>query len=71
MKKVSVTLEDDVVEEARARAGHGEFSAYVNSAVKRALQADRLRALLDEYEAEHGPISPEVQAEVDALPWPQ
>lgn len=49
----------------------GEFSAYVNNAVKRALQADRLRELLDEYEAKHGPVSPEVQAEVDALPWPR
>lgn len=71
MKKVSVTLDDDVEQEARARVADGQFSAYVNAAVKRALQADRLRELLDELDAEHGPVSPEVQGEIEALPWPR
>jgi Arc/MetJ-type ribon-helix-helix transcriptional regulator len=70
MKKVSITLEDEVEKEARARVADGEFSAFVNDAVKRALQAVRLQELLDEFEAERGPIPPEVQAEVDALLWP-
>lgn len=32
---------------------------------------ERLQAMLDRMEAEAGPISPEVQAEVDALDWPE
>ena len=71
MKKVSVTLDDDVEQEARARVADGQFSAYVNAALKRALQADRLRELLDELDVEYGPVSPAVQAEVDGLPWPR
>jgi Arc/MetJ-type ribon-helix-helix transcriptional regulator len=71
VKKVSLTLEDDVEAGVRSRVAEGEFSAYVNAAVKRSLQADRLRELLEEFEVTHGPIPPEVQAEVDSQVWPR
>lgn len=69
MKKVSVTLADDVEAGVRARVGSREFSLYVNDAVRRSLQADRLTEMLDEMDKTSGPVSPEVQAEVDAEDW--
>ncbi len=73
MKKVSVTLDDKVVAEVKALVGAREFSAYVNSALERSLQGERIRALLAELDEEYGPVSPEVQAEVEARAreWPR
>lgn len=68
--KISVTLEPKVAAELRQVAGRGGLSAFVNDAVRQKLQADRLRRMLDEMEAEAGPIPPEVRERVDALPWP-
>jgi Arc/MetJ family transcription regulator len=70
MKKVSVTIEDDLEAGVRERVGAREFSAYVNAALRRTLQADRLSELLRELEVEHGPIPAEVVAEVGAESWP-
>jgi Arc/MetJ family transcription regulator len=68
--KVSVTLDANVAAELRQVAGPGGVSAFVNDAVRQKLQAARLRRMLDEMEAEAGPIPPEVREHVDALPWP-
>jgi hypothetical protein len=68
--KISVTLESEVEAELRRVAGAGGVSAFVNEAVRQRLQATRLRGLLDEMEAESGPIPEDVQREVDALEWP-
>lgn len=54
----------------RRVAGVGGVSAFVNDAVRRQLQATRLRALLDAMEAESGPIPEEVRQQVDTLVWP-
>ena len=68
--KISVTLEQNVVDELRQTAGRGGISAFVNDAVRQRLQAVRLRQLLDELEQEHGPIPDDVKEYVDGLEWP-
>lgn len=68
--KISVTLEPKVAAALRRVAGRGGLSAFVNEAVCQKLQAERPRRMLDEMEAEAGPIPPEVRERVDVLPWP-
>lgn len=67
VSKVSLSIEEDVLDEARSRAGHRELSAYVNEALSRQLQHDRLGELLAEMETESGPIPPELLEEARAL----
>ncbi len=68
--KISVTLDPKVAAEAREVAGRGGLSAFVNEALRQQLQAVRLRRLLDEMEAEAGPIPEDVRREVDTLYCP-
>lgn len=63
-EKVSLTLDREVLKEARRRIGRRGLSSYVDSALRLKLQQERLRGLLTELEAEHGPIPPRVIAEV-------
>lgn len=67
--KVSLTLDEDLVSEARARVGHRGLSSYLNSALRRQLQHDRLGVLLAELDAEAGPVAPAVLEEV-RREWP-
>lgn len=69
-EKISVTLDPKVAAELREVAGRGGLSAFVNDAVRQKLQAGRLRRMLDEMEAEAGPIPPDIQDRVNSLPWP-
>jgi len=68
--KISITLGSKVAAELRVVAGRGGLSAFVNDTVRQKLQAARLRRMLDEMEAESGPIPQDVRDRVDALPWP-
>jgi Arc/MetJ family transcription regulator len=65
--KVSLSIEEDLLAEARARAGRRELSSYVNEALRRQLQRDRLTELLAEMEAESGPIPDDVMEEARRL----
>lgn len=65
--KVSLSIDQTVLAEARARAGRRELSAYVNNALRRQLQHDRLGELLAQMEAESGPIPDEVMEEARKL----
>lgn len=67
--KVSLTLDEDLVSEARTRVGHRGLSSYLNTALRRQLQHDRLGVLLAEMDAEAGPIPAEVLEEV-RREWP-
>ena len=67
VSKVSLSIDEDVLSEARDRAGHRELSSYVNDALRRQLQRDRLTELLAEMEAESGPIPDEVMEEARRL----
>lgn len=66
--KVSLSIDADLLAEARARAGRRELSAYVNEALRVQLQRDRLAELLEEMEAESGSIPDEVMEEA-RRPW--
>jgi Arc/MetJ family transcription regulator len=67
--KVSLSLEDALVTAARKQAGPGGLSSYVNEALRRELQRNRIVAFLEEMERERGPIDPRVMKEVRAE-WP-
>jgi Arc/MetJ family transcription regulator len=67
VSKVSLSIEEDVLAEARDRAGRRELSSYVTDALRRQLQHDRLGELLAEMEAESGPIPDGVMEEARQL----
>jgi hypothetical protein len=69
IEKVSLTLEEELVDEARTAAGARGLSGYVNGALRHQLQRDRLAGLLAELEQEHGLIQPQVMEEVRQA-WP-
>lgn len=62
--KVSLTLEEELLEEARGAVGGRGLSGYVNNALRQQLQRDRVLRLLADLEREHGPIDPKTLAEV-------
>lgn len=65
--KVSLSIDEGLLAEARARAGRRELSSYVNEALRRQLQRDRLTELLAEMEAESGSIPDDVMEEARRL----
>ena len=67
--KVSLSLDDDLVAAARSRVGGRGLSGYVNQALRRSLQRDRLLELLEQMEATAGPVDPEILEEVRRA-WP-
>jgi len=68
-QKVSLTLDETLLDSARERVGRRGLSQYVNEALRHQLQRDRLSGLLDELAREHGPVAPEVMEEVREA-WP-
>ena len=68
-EKVSLTLEEELLAEARDVVGARGLSSYVNRALRHQLQHDRLAALLAEYEQERGPIDLRIMEEV-RQEWP-
>ena len=69
VSKVSLSIEEEVLGEARERAGRRELSSYVTDALRRQLQHDRLGELLVAMEAESGPVPEELMEEARQL-WP-
>jgi hypothetical protein len=67
--KVSLSLEEELLAEAREAVGNRGLSGYVNGALRQRLQHDRLAGLLADLEQEHGPVEPRVLAEV-RQEWP-
>ncbi len=65
MTKLSVTVEDELADEMRERAGSRGISAFVNQAVRHELQLGRLGALLADLENELGP--PDEDMVIEAL----
>jgi Arc/MetJ-type ribon-helix-helix transcriptional regulator len=59
VQKVSVSLPSELTEAIRARTGAGGFSRYVTDAVQRRIQHELLGELLEELEAEYGPVDDE------------
>ena len=69
VKKVSISLDAVLLEEARKVAGTRGLSSFVNDALRIRLQHERLRRLLDEMDAEFGPVPAEETARARKL-WP-
>ena len=67
--KVSLSLDAEVLAEARERVGRRELSSYVTEALRRKLAQDRLGELLDHMAAEHGPIPEELVEEARQKLW--
>jgi hypothetical protein len=67
--KVSLSLDPDIVAAARHRVGGRGLSGYVNEALRRRLQHDRLVELLGEMDRSEGPVDPAVLEEVRRA-WP-
>lgn len=67
VSKVSLSIDEDVLAEARERAGRRELSSYVNDALRRQLQHDRIADLLAEMDDEAGPIPAELMEEAREL----
>lgn len=63
-EKVSLSLDRDLVAEARDLAGRGGLSALINEGLRLRLQQLRVARLLDEMDEEYGPVPAEVAQEV-------
>ncbi|HXM58570.1 MAG TPA: type II toxin-antitoxin system CcdA family antitoxin [Candidatus Dormibacteraeota bacterium] len=63
-EKVSLSLDAQVVAEARAASG-GNLSAYVNEALEARQRNRRLREYLDDIKPEFEPLDPEEEARVN------
>lgn len=68
--KVSTTLTEELVVEAKTRVGERGFSRYLDAALARQLQVDRLGDLERELEQEFGPIPAAARRQVDDMEWP-
>src|SRR5215472_8413782 len=69
VRKVSVSMPEELAEAVRARTGSGGFSRYVSEAVDREIRHDLLGELIDELEAIHGAIPQELLDEA-SREWP-
>jgi Arc/MetJ family transcription regulator len=68
-EKVSLTLDQRLLAEARKAVGVRGLSNFVNGALERALQRDRIAKHLAELRKKHGPLEPDMVEEVREL-WP-
>jgi Arc/MetJ-type ribon-helix-helix transcriptional regulator len=69
VRKVSVSMPEELAEAVRARTGAGGFSAYVTDAVQEQIRLDLLDELSAELEAEFGPIPEEIREQTRRT-WP-
>ncbi len=69
VRKVSVSMPEELADAVRARTGAGGFSRYVSDAVQEQIRLDLLDELSAELEAEFGPIPDEVREQTRRT-WP-
>jgi Arc/MetJ-type ribon-helix-helix transcriptional regulator len=69
VRKVSVSMPEELAEAVRARTGSGGFSRYVTDAVQQQVRLDLLDDLSAELEAEFGPIPQEIREQTRRT-WP-
>jgi hypothetical protein len=67
--KISVTVDDGALAQARALAPGGNLSVLVNDALTERVRRERLRAILDEDQRAIGLVSGEADPHVSAE-WP-
>ncbi|MFK4149412.1 hypothetical protein [Streptomyces sp. NPDC004065] len=56
VRPVSVSLHEGTIAALKARTGRRGMSAYVEALIQRQLERGRLRELIEDAEAEHGPV---------------
>lgn len=69
VRKVSVSMPEELADAVRARTGAGGFSRYVTDAVQEQVRLDLLDDLAAEFEAEYGPVD-EKLVEQARRAWP-
>jgi hypothetical protein len=69
VRKVSVSMPEELADAVRARTGAGGFSRYITEIVEREIRHERLGELLDELEAEYGPVPSEIREQTRRM-WP-
>jgi hypothetical protein len=69
VRKVSVSMPEELADAVRARTGSGGFSRYVTDAVQEQVRMDLLDELSAELEAEFGPIPEEIRQQTRRT-WP-
>jgi Arc/MetJ family transcription regulator len=69
-EKVSVTLDANLLAEARRHANGGSLSSYVNDGLRLKVKHDQLKSLLDDMDEQFGAPPEEVMAEI-AEWWPE
>jgi Arc/MetJ-type ribon-helix-helix transcriptional regulator len=69
VRKVSVSMPEELAEAVRARTGSGGFSRYVTDAVQEQVKQDLLDDLAAELEAEFGPVPDEIRQQTRRT-WP-
>jgi hypothetical protein len=69
VRKVSVSMPEELADAVRARTGAGGFSRYITEVVGREIRHERLGELLDELEAEYGPVPPDIREQTRRM-WP-
>ncbi|MEU0282181.1 MULTISPECIES: hypothetical protein [unclassified Streptomyces] len=57
-RPVSVSLHEGTIAALKERTGRRGMSAYVEALIQRQLERERLRELIEDAEAEHGPVDP-------------
>jgi hypothetical protein len=69
VRKWSVSIDEELARRVEERVPGRGLSAFVARAVDHELERDALAGYLDELDAEHGPVPPELVHHYDAL-WP-
>ena len=67
VSKVSLSIDENVLAEARERVGRRQLSSYVTAALQRQLQHDRLAELLAAMDVEAGPVPDDLLKEAREL----
>ncbi len=61
--RITITVDEDVLEELKSRVGPGEVSSYVVEALRARLRKDPILELLDKLDEMYGPLTDEEIAE--------
>lgn len=67
-QRITITVDEDVLNELKSRVGPGEVSAYVVEALRARLQRDPIIELLDKLDEMYGPLSEE-ELELGRREW--
>lgn len=66
-RKLSVTVDEELVDEVQGRVGPRGFSRFVSRAIRHELERQELKDLLAELEGELGPPDEAMMSEASAL----